>query len=475
MHGLNAVIRRAMNDPSTPSGPGMRATHEPRRSTPSGRRTLIVCGLLALLAAAALLGIHDPLLARVTLLGGGALVLWLSELVPPHATTLALIAGIPLALGATAPEYRLGSVLAWAADPVIALFFGGFALGVAASRHGLDEYLAERTLAFSRHRRRRLLALVMAVTALLSMWMSNIAAAAMMLAALRPHLHHGDRTEPFRRALLLGVAMGANLGGMATPIGSGPNGIAIASLEPWMRITFIQWMGFAVPLMLGSLLLGYLLIASAHRVEGAYQPIDIRVIPLGGRARGLVTVFGLAIVAWLTEPVHGVPAGLIALATAAVLFGGGWLSREDLGRIDWSTLMLITGGLVLGRLVERSGLIGTMAAGIHWESVSVSWRIGGFVFVAALMAAVMSNTASAAVLIPFALGLGLPRSIAVLIAVGTAFGVPFSISTPPNAMAYGEGGLSPRDLLRVGIPLMLFGALTVALTGPSFLRWLGLP
>lgn len=121
----------------------------------------------------------------------------------------------------------------WAADPVLALFFGGFALGAAASRHGIDVHIAEPALVLSRHRRRRLLALVIAATAALSMWISNIAAAALMLAALRPHLHHGERTQPFRGAMLLGVAMGANLGGMATPIRTGPNGIAIAHLELW--------------------------------------------------------------------------------------------------------------------------------------------------------------------------------------------------------------------------------------------------
>jgi len=77
-------------------------------------------------------------------------------------------------------------------------------------------------------------------------------------------------------------------------------------------------------------------------------------------------------------------------------------------------------------------------------------------------------------LIPLAHGLGLPPAVAVLIAIGTAFGVTFAISTPPNAMAYGEG-LSARDLLRVGLPLMIVGGLLVGLTGPHVLRWVGLP
>ncbi|HTK31264.1 MAG TPA: DASS family sodium-coupled anion symporter [Candidatus Saccharimonadaceae bacterium] len=457
------------------SAPSRLTTGDPTGPATAWQRRLLVAAaaLIAVVAACSIL-IHDPIQARVAIVGGCALVLWLSEIVPPYVTTIALIAAIPLVLGVTHPAYRLGAVLGWAADPVLALFFGGFALGAAASSHGIDAFVAERALALSRHRRRRLLALVMIATAALSMWISNIAAAALMLAALRPHLHRGAATESFRGALLLAVAMGANLGGMATPIGTGPNGIAIAQLEPWLRITFVQWMGFAMPLMLGMLVFSYVLIVRAHRVEGAYQPIDVRVEPLTRRARGLVIVFALAVAAWLTESLHGVAAPLVALGVAAVLFGGGWLRREDLGRIDWSTLLLIAGGIVLGRLVERSGLLEHLARTAGGDGLPLPARFTAFVLVAALMGAVMSNTASAALLIPLALGLGLPRSIAVLIAIGTSFGVPFTISSPPNAMAYGEGGLESGDLLRVGLPLMLVGCLLVGLTGPYVLQWLGL-
>jgi sodium-dependent dicarboxylate transporter 2/3/5 len=444
-------------------------------ATPRGRRRALAAAIaLVAVTSVSLLTIDDPILARVAALGGGALVLWLSEVVPPYVPTLALVGAIPLVLGTADPRYRLGLVLTWAADPVLALFFGGFALGLAASRHRIDESIAGGALALSRHRRRRLLVLVMAATALLSMWMSNIAAAAMMLAALRPHLHQGERTESFRRALLLGVAMAANFGGMSTPIGTGPNGIAIAQVAPWRRITFIEWMAFALPLMIAMLALAYLLIVRAHRVGGTYRPVDVKVEALSGRARGVVVVFALAVAAWLAEPLHGVPAPVVALAAATVLFGGGWLGRDDLGRIDWSTLVLIAGGLVLGRLVETSGLAHRLAGTVSWYHLPPTVVATVFVSSAALMSAVMSNTASAAILIPLALGLDLPGSMAVLIAIGTAFGVAFAISTPPNAMAYGEGGLSTGDLLRIGLPLMLVGCLVVGLTGPAALAWIGL-
>ena len=439
------------------------------------RRPLIAAACLILVVVASLTAIRDPILCRVAILGGSALVLWLSEAVAAYVTTLALVAAIPIVLGGVDPAYRIDSVLGWAADPVLALFFGGFALGAAASRHGLDAQIAERAIAFSGHRRRRLLALLMGATALVSMWISNVAAVALILAALRPHLQPEGRSRSFRIAILLGVAMAANLGGMATPIGTGPNGIAIAYLEEWTRITFLQWMAIALPLVIVMLVLVFVLLVRFQRVEGAYPPIDVRPEPLQPRARGLLLVFALAVAAWLSEPLHGVSAPVVALSVTAVLFGGGWLQREDLGRIDWATLLLIAGGIVLGRMAEHSGVLDVVARNAGDHGLPLSLRVTGFVLLAAIMGAVMSNTASTAVLIPLAMGLALPRSIAVLIALGSSFGVPFIISTPPNSMVYGEGGLSGRDLLRVGLPLMIVGALFVGLAGPSILRWLGFP
>jgi sodium-dependent dicarboxylate transporter 2/3/5 len=435
-----------------------------------------LCLALAVAAVFGSLGlIRDARLAGAAILVALTVVLWLTEVIPAWVTSMALVAATPIVLGQADPEFSLPAVLSRAADPIMALFFGGFSLAVASSRHGLDEYVAERALALARGRRRRFLALIMIATAVLSMWMSNIAAAAMMLAALSPHLDRTDRNEPYRRALLLGVAVGANLGGMATPVGTGPNGIAIAELAPWVHVTFLKWMALALPITLGMLLFGFLLIAGIHRVRGRFQPIGRIPARLTVRGRGLLAVFALAATAWLTESVHGVPAPLVAIAVAAILFGGGWLAPVDLRRIDWSTMALIAGGLVLGYIVEHSGLLAVTAARVHWDEVSAPLRVLGLVGTAAFMSALMSNTASAAILIPFGLGLGAPHSIAVLIAIGSSFGMPFVISTPPNAMVYGRGGLDARDLLAIGLPIMLVGCLVVALTGPVLLRWFGLP
>jgi sodium-dependent dicarboxylate transporter 2/3/5 len=403
----------------------------------------------------------------------GYLALALSEVVPPFVPTLLLLTATPLMLGGFAPRFSLAEVLTWPADPVLALFGGGLALGLAAQRHGIDAAMAQAVLRISRGDRRALLVLVSFGTAALSMWMSNIAAAAMILAALRP-IPALREEAGFRRALLLGVAMGANLGGMGTPIGSGPNALAIAAANPYHRVTFLDWMFFALPLVGAMLVLVVVLLALGYRVRGRFEPAFGATPVIGARFIAVVVVFACAVAAWLCEPLHGVSAPLVGLCVMLVLFATGLLERTDIGRLDWSTLGLIAGGVSLGKLIESAGLL-TPLSSLDWHAWPQFIWLGGLVVASALMSALMSNTATAALLIPLGLSVQASPSVAIVIAIGASFGIPFAISTPPNAMAYGEGGLRSIDLLRVGACVMLLGCALVATTGLAVLRALGIP
>lgn len=445
----------------------------------AGRRRLHKAGwtaaALIVLSVAAFRLVPDPVHARAAFIGGICLVLWLTELVPPFVPTLLLLVGTPLLLGPFGKEYGLSSVLAWSADPVLALFLGGFALAAAAHRHGVDGAVARHIVRLSKHRKRVMIALVLGGTAVMSMWMSNIAAAAMMLAALRPIIRGAEGDGRFRTALLLSIAMGGNLGGMATPIGTGPNAIAIAAVSAHHTINFVSWMGFGVPLVLGMLLLAYGVLLMRYRVRGMFVFEQVKEEIGPDRHRWVIAVFSLAVVGWLSEPLHGVSAPLVALGVTAVLFGTGLLAKEDLGRLDWSTLGLIAGGIALGRLIEHTGIFEQLAQQMDWTEYPRVVLLGALVLVAAVLSAVMSNTGTAAMLIPLAMSLAPTPSTAIIIAMATSFGVPFTISTPPNAMAYSEGGLKATDLLVVGLPIMIVGCVVVTLTGGAVLNLFDLP
>jgi len=420
------------------------------------------------------LAVDDPLAARTLWVGGACLVLWLTELVPPFVPTLLLLGATPVLLGPVGDGYGVASVLTWCADPVLVLFLGGFTLEVAAMRHGLDAAVARHVVRLSRGRPRLLLLWVMGGVAFLSMWMSNVAAAAMMLVALRPLLVALAPGAALRPALLAVVALGANLGGMATPVGSGPNALAVSAASAHAPVTFAGWMAFALPLTALMLVLGFALVLLRFRVGGPLAlpvPTGEALKPAGRR---VLAVCAACVAAWLSEPLHGVPAPVVALAATALLFGTGLLTREDLGRLDGSTLLLIAGGIALGRLMEESGLVARALDGAGLSDWPRELRLGALVAVAAVLSALMSNTGTAALLIPLASALEPSASTPVLVAMGCSLGIPFAISTPPNAMVSGEG-LRASELLRLGLPLMLAGCLLVSLTGPRVLRLFGLP
>jgi len=439
-------------------------------------RVLVALILLSAWISLSLIWIQEPIIRGAMIVAGVCLTLWLTEVVPPYVPTFALWVLTPLLLVRFSDRFQLIQVLGWSANPVLALFLGGFALSVAATRYGIDSFIARLAIRLSRGSKLLLLILTMGATASLSMWMSNIAAAAMMIAALRPLLAGVSKGDSFRRSLLMGIAISANFGGIASPIGTGPNAIAIAAVSSRHPITFISWMVFAVPLALGLLTLALLLLVVRFHVGGTTSKLSnlpAKTPDRGGRA--VMIVFFLTVAAWLTEPLHGTPAAVVALIATCGLFGSGLLKREDLARIDWSTLLLIAGGIGLGTLLEQSGTIRAASVLIPWEPLPQVGRLFILCFVSALISALMSNTAAVTLLIPLAAGIDPAPSTAILIAIAASLGIPFVISTPPNAMIYGEGGISFSDLAVPGLILMILGCVLVSATGPFVLHLVGIP
>ena len=136
--------------------------------------------------------------------------------------------------------------------------------------------------------------------------------------------------------------------------------------------------------------------------------------------------------------------------------------------------MLIGGSLALGWLVERSGLIADARAVMHLDHVPRLVAMFALILATGTLSALMSNTATATMLVPLAAAIDPSPSTVILVAIAASLGVPLMISTPPNAMAYGEGGLTTSDLLVPGLILMLGGCVLVALTGPFVLRTAGI-
>jgi solute carrier family 13 (sodium-dependent dicarboxylate transporter), member 2/3/5 len=131
-------------------------------------------------------------------------------------------------------------------------------------------------------------------------------------------------------------------------------------------------------------------------------------------------------------------------------------------------LMLIAGGIAIGRLLGEAGAIAAATRAVDWEALPPLVRLAGFVGTAALLSALMSNTATATLLIPLAIAIDPDPATAILIAIGCSLGMPFVISTPPNAMAVAAGART-RDLARVGGLILLVGVVLLVAVGPQVL------
>lgn len=414
--------------------------------------------------------------ARAAIIAATCVVLWLGELVPVYAPTLLLWIATPLLLASSGAAFTPARVLGWSLDPVLALFLGGFALAAAASAQGADRALAGLAIRLARGHPTRLVVLVAMATAVLAMWMSNVAAAALMLAAVRPVIAGDDSpTGSLRRPLLLAIALAADVGGIATPVGTGSNGIAMAALEPTHPISFVGWMFFGVPLAFGLLAAALALIIWRTPPAGVIGLANSEAFHATPAVWRLAAIFGTTVLLWLTEPLHGLRAWQVALGAVAILLLARLIRWRDVKRMDWSTLLLIAGGIALGALIEQTGLVRAGAEYIPFGNVSPFLRLLVLCLVGALLSAVMSNTATAAFLVPLAITLDPAPSTAILVAVSTSLGVPFVISTPPNAMAVGTGFLRSHELLLPGMVILVGGCVLVALTGPTVLRAFGIP
>ncbi len=420
--------------------------------------------------------VADPTQSRAASIAAACLVLWLFEIIPAYVTTLIMLVAIPLAMNSLDPKaYSLPSVLRGAANPVLVLFFAGMTLSVAATRYRIDAWIANHLIHLSRGRRRLLLAAVMLGTAVLSMWMSNIAAGAMMIATLKPMVGSQQENRSFLKALLLGVAFAADFGGIGTPIGTGPNLIAIAAVQPGHSIDFLEWMRFGIPIAITMVAFSYGLLVWGYNVRGEMPAGEQSREKLAGSGWCVVAIFFASVIAWMLEPLHHIPAAVVGLIAAIVLFATNLLDARDLGKIDWPTLLLIAGGLILGDLFEKSGLVRSTATAFELHRLPQFAVVAFLIIACAVISAVASNTAAAAVLIQIGMGIMPTPAMAVLIALAASMGVPFAISTPPNAIAYGQGYLRTRDLMIPGLCLMLIGCGLLAVVGLKFLHWSGVP
>ncbi len=437
-------------------------------------------------------------------------VWWMSEAVPLAATALVPLVLFPL-LGIGAFETAAVSY----ANPLIFLFLGGFILGKGLERWRLHRRLAMKVLAYVGQKPSAIIAGMMAITAFLSMWVSNTATTMVMLpigqsivATLCPRdaqtdAQTGGRAAAFAPALMLAIAFSATIGGMGTLIGTPPNAFFAAYMERAHGITigFATWMLVGLPAVLLLLPATWLILTKiAFRVPETLE-ID------AGRAafsedfqpmtRPEWTVAGVMVLVsllWLTRPLitaafPGLPlsdAG-IAMAGALALFviPACWseatflLGWDDIKSLRWDVLILFGGGLALAGAIGDSGLAAWIGGGLGALAGLPAWTLIFVIMVVIVyLSELASNTATAAVFLPVAgaaaVGIGAaPLSLTLPVVLAASLGFMLPVATPPNAIVFGSGYVTIPQMVKSGFGLNLMGvvlisALTYALVIPAF-------
>jgi len=395
------------------------------------------------------------------LIGG----LWLSETF--HLTVTALL--VPL-LAVLLGLLEVKAALAPFFDPIIALFLGGFVLAAALRRHGLDRLLAASLVRLARGKMLPASLLLFAATAFISMWVSNTATAAMMLPIALGLVAHVDRQHSRNTVLfvLLGICWMASLGGMGSLVGSPPNALA-ASAAGW---NFRDWFAVGLPALglLAPLSIVLLYVLLRPDLRGDAMGIDTSNIHWSAASTLALGIFALTVCLWIfSAPIAGALGiekdfdAMVAILAVVLLVGSGALSwKEAEHGVEWGVLLLFGGGLCLGTVLKMSGASDWMAQSA--VAFVAGWPLWIILLVLAtfivLLSELASNTAAAALLLPLLMPLaptlGMePGMVAAFVALTASCGFMLPVATPPNAIIYGSGEVTQREMMRAGLWLDL--------------------
>lgn len=429
---------------------------------------------------------------------------WISEAAPMAVTSL-----LPIILFPALDVFTLKAATAPYASPIIFLFMGGFLIALGLEEHGLHKRIALGLIKITGTSANGIILGFMIATAFLSMWISNTATTIMMLpiALSVINLVKDDSLNPegfnnFAIALMLGIAYSANIGGVATIIGTPPNVVFVGYAQELLHteIGFAEWMMVGVPVSILLLGLTYFLLTqiihknNLGKMSNAEALINNEYEALGKwkfEEKIVAVVFGLTAAMWIFKvPLNNFIGFSLFNDTVTAMIGGvfmfiipldikgktkllNWKSTE---RLPWGILLLFGGGMTLAKAMEHAGLVNMIADVISENQFSVMFIFLLLIATMLFMTELMSNVALATIFIPIVMAIAsganinpLLLSIPVAMAASCAFMMP--ISTPPNAIVFSSGHIKMTQMVRVGIWLNILSVIVLLIAAFSLIEW----
>jgi sodium-dependent dicarboxylate transporter 2/3/5 len=448
-----------------------------RSLRPGQTRTVLRAALLVLVVAAATIiwkrwtGALPAEQRAVLLLLMLAIGLWITEAVPAFAVGLGIIGFLVFALGTPLlldePLDVKPYVDTWA-SPVVWLMLGGFFLAAGMSRTGLDRHLLARAIRPAGSRPRRVLLAIMLTSAVASMFISNTSTTVLVIGAVQPLVRRLPRGDLFGRRVLVAIPLAASVGGMGTIIGSAPNAIAVGvAAEFGPALDFLGWMRFGTPIALTLVVVAWWFLTRSLPVGVGSVEVDFGAeaeLP-GRRERAVVAaVAAMTVGLWMTTPLHGIPAAMIALIPIVCLSLAGIVDAAQVRGLPWDTLMLVAGGLALGAAVVETGLAARLVSGLGFLTALGPLAVLAILsLVTVVLSNFMSNTATVSLLLPIAVAFhpGHELETCLVLGLSASCALLLPVSTPPNAIALSTGDVEARDLRPGGLLVGLLGPVLI--------------
>ncbi|MBQ0143735.1 MAG: SLC13 family permease [Bacteroidales bacterium] len=410
-----------------------------------------------------------------------AAFMWIIEIVPAWATSIITMVLLIFTVSNGAFSFLTGGdnvgtlvsykdFMAQFASPTIMLFMGGFVLAIAATKVGLDVVLAKVLLKPFGTNPKTVLLGILLVVAIFSMFMSNTATAAMMLAFLAPVLKSLPADGKGKIGLALAIPIGANIGGIGTPIGTPPNVIALGYLKEnlGIEVGFGEWCVRMVPYVLVMLLIAWIFLLLFFPFKAKEIKLEINSDKKKDYKFWVVAAtFIITIALWLIpEKITNLNSNEVALIPFAIFVATGVFEKKDFAEINWDVLWMVAGGLALGTALMKTGLAKVLVDTIPFSTMPalVVILVSGIVGYA--IANFLSHTSAANLLLPILAtvaaavdlsAFGGSAALLIGLAISTSVAMILPISTPPNAIASSTGLVETKDMAKMGIIMGIVG------------------